>query len=281
MAVAEALELWTRARGADERARIEDARLTFDRTLVKAADARRRAGTTGDGELSLARVLEAQGVARKRTADGERDALLARLRGRLGIEAAAPVVLAGSIEPENLPPLDTLVARLVRQPALLRVRANVQAAESDAKLQERLSTPVPRVTASGGQDPQSYVHLGVDLPVPLFQRNQTNVAVATARIDTARSEYDSASTLAEAELRAAYAEYVAARDVLDALRAVEPQIEDAEHLAIRSYELGQSTLTEVTTVRREAAAARLAVVDAEVALARARNAVDTIAGGTP
>lgn len=280
-AVAEALDLWVRALGADERARVEDARLKLDRALVSAADARRRAGTTGDGELALARILEAEGIARKASADGEREALLVRIRGRLGLGPAVAVRLAGSLEPDSPPPLQTLIARLPRQPTAARAQANVTAAASNASLQERLGVPIPRVTAGGGRDPRSYVHVGLDLPVPIFQRNQTSTAEATARAATARSEYAQSASLTEAELRAAYVEYSAARVALDALRAVVPQIDDAEHLATRSYELGQSTLTEVVTTQREATAARLAVIDAEVALARARNAVDALAGATP
>jgi outer membrane protein TolC len=53
---------------------------------------------------------------------------------------------------------------------------------------------------------------------------------------------------------------------------------DAENLILRAYDLGKSTLVEVVTVRRETGQARAAHLDALVALARARIALDATAG---
>lgn len=280
-AVAEALDLWARARSAEERARLEAERLTLDRALVRAAEVRRRAGTSGDGDLALARVLEAQGAARKVVAEHERDALIERLRSRLGLSQSEPVVLGGSLTAEDLPPLATLLEHLPGQPSVQRAARAVAVAQTDASLQRRIGVPVPRFTAGGGRDPETYLHLGLDLPIPIFQRNQTNVAVAAARVETARAEYDTTKSLLVADLRAAYLEYRGTREALRTLDAAMPFVADAEHLATRGYELGQTTLTDVATARREAAAARLAYVEAELSLARARIAVDVLAGAVP
>lgn len=280
-AVADALSIWARARGAEERAKLEDARLALDRSFVHAAEVRRTAGTAGDGDVALAHVLEAQGIARRASAEHERDALVERLRARVGLAGAEPVVVAGTIEPEDALPIEALLARLPQQPAIVRAKAATTAAASDEALQRKLGTPVPRATGGTGQDPQSYVHFGLDVPIPLYQRNQTNIAVAGARVQTARAEQASAVTLAEADLRAAYAEYVGARDAFRALLEALPHIDGAEHLAQRSYELGQSTLAEVLAARREAATARLALLEARVNLALSRIAVDALAGTLP
>jgi outer membrane protein TolC len=56
---------------------------------------------------------------------------------------------------------------------------------------------------------------------------------------------------------------------------------DAEHLATRAYELGQSTLPTLVVARRETATGRVAHLDARIALARARVALDVAAGVLP
>ncbi len=242
---------------------------------------KRSSGTTGHGDLALARALEAQGVARKVVAEQEREGLVERLKARVGIPARESVAVIGALRRGDTPNLDALLARLRNQPAAIRALAAVQVSESNEVLQRKLGTPAPRVTAGGGRDPDPYLHVGVDLPLPIFQRNQTNRAVSAAQTDTARTEYTSALVLAEADLRAAYAEHLGARDAVRALEAAMPSVEDAEHLATRGYQLGQSTLTEVITIRREVAAARLALVDAQVAFARSRIVLEQVAGATP
>ena len=273
MAVAEALDLWVRALGADERARVEASRLVSDRATVRAAEVRRSAGTVGDGEVALAKALKAQGEARATTAEHEREAFVDRLRARIGLAAAEPVAIGGPLVQADTVPLDALLSRIRSQPAPLRALAAVRAADSEAALQRRVGIPVPRVTASTGRDPENYAHFGLDMAIPVYQRNQTNVAVTAARAGTAQTEYLGALAVGEAELRAAYEEYEGARDAYRALDAVLPDVEDAEHLATRSYELGQSTLTDLATTRREAAATRSARLDAAIAVARSRVVV--------
>lgn len=280
-AMIEALDLWVQARGAEERAKLEEARLVVDRSFLRAAEARRAAGTVGDGDVALARVFEAQGVARKAAAERERDALVERLRARLSIPKEDTIHVVGALTPDALPPLESLIARVKNQPTVVAALATKEVAEFDERLQRRVGTPVPRVTASTGQDPETFLHVGLDVPIPLFQRNQTNVAVSHARVATTRAEYDAALWLTEAELRASYIEYRGALEALQALDAATPSVDDAEHLATRAYQLGQSTLTDVAATRREVLAARIARIDAQIALARTRVKVDAIAGTLP
>ena len=280
-AVAEALDLWARARGAEARVTLETERLAVDEEMVRAAEARRRAGTAGDGDVALAHVLRAQGVARKVSAEAERDALLVSLRARLGFGPGEPVSLAGALAPPPPPPLDALLAALPAQPSFVRAEAAVRVAEGDEALQRVLVVQVPRVMAGGGQEQEAFAHLGVDVPLPIYQRNQTNQAVAEARVRSATVERDGARLLVEADLRAAYVTYEGMRSAFHSLDEVIPRLADAEHLSLRSYELGQSTLLELATARRETGQTRAAHLDALVAVARARFALDALAGPLP
>lgn len=280
-AVADALGLWVQSRGAVERVRIEQSRLELDRTLLRAAEARREAGTVGDGDVALARVLVAQGVARQATAERALEASLDHLRADLGMSGGTSITVEGPLESGEPAPLDVLLPRWSRQPVATRALAAVDAAHGEQSLQHRAGIPVPRFTAGTGRDPGFYVHAGLEVPIPVFQRNQQAIAVADAQVRTTSAEYKAVIDVGEADLRAAYAEYEGAREALRALQEATPAVDDAERLAARAYELGQSTLTDVTASRREAAAARSALLDAQVAAAHARIVLDAMTGTLP
>ncbi len=281
VAAGEALDLWVRALGAEARVRLAADREQLDAATVTAARIRREAGSVGDGDVALAVVVHADGTARLRAAEGDREALEAVLRGRLGISPATVVALAGELTMDDPAPLAELTAALPRRADLVRAANLVRAARTDVTLQDRQGTPLPRLTLAGGRDVEYFTHVGVDLPLPVYQRNQGGRAIAAARVETATAERAAAITLADADLRAAHASWLGARRAFDALEGATGAMADAERLAARSYELGQSTFAELLVVRREAAAARAAHLDARIALARARIAVDLAAGSVP
>ena len=135
--------------------------------------------------------------------------------------------------------------------------------------------------AGVGRENETFARVGVDLPLPIYQRNQTNRAVADARVNTAAVERTAMLASAEAELRAAHAAYVGARETWQTLASVLPSVADVENLATRGYELGSMPLASVVVSRREAAIARVAHLEAVIALERARAALERTAGGLP
>lgn len=281
LAAGAALDAWVVALGSEERVQLERERAHLDETLYSSARARKAAGTIGDFDVQLAAVIRADSLARVQRAEGERDAALVVLRARLGLPSAAQLRLVGTLDTEPAPPLDTLLARLPGRPDRLQADSEIAVADKDARLQRRLGIPAPRLTATGGRDAELFVRLGVDLPIPLFQRNQTARAVADARRTTVAAERDLVDVTSDAELRSAYATYMAAARAYDVLHAASPSMADAEHLATRAYELGQATLPNLLVARRETATARVAHLDARIALARARAALDAAAGVLP
>lgn len=280
-AVGEALDLWARAVGAEERERVEAERVRLDAALVEVARVRRAAGASGDGDVALATALHAQAVARQRVAQAEHDALLAALRGRLGLAPETAVRVVGTSDDGDPPELPVLLAGLRRRADVVRAGALVRAAQAEARLQSRLGVPVPRVALNGAHDPEYAAHLGLDLPLPIYQRNQAATAVAQAQAATAAVEGRGVVSLADADLRAAYATWLGARDAARALDEAGAAIDDADRLATRAYELGESTLAAQISVRRETSAARVARAEAHTALARARVALEQTAGSFP
>ncbi|MEI8255483.1 MAG: TolC family protein [Deltaproteobacteria bacterium] len=280
IAAAEALDLWVLALGAQARVQLEHERAALDASLLRIAEARRNAGAVGDGDVALATVVRAEAQARVQIAEGELNALSEQLRVRLGM-GPGTMALSGTLAVGDAPRLEDLVAGLARRRDVVRAGEAIETARGDLELQRRLGGIVPRLTVFGGRDSEYFLRGGIDVPIPVYQRNQTRVAVAGARIETTGAERAAVRARAEGELRAAYARYLGTRAAAAALGAARTAIDDAERLAMRGYELGQHDLASAVLVRREASLARTADLEARIALARARVAVDRTAGVLP
>ncbi|MBK8694933.1 MAG: TolC family protein [Deltaproteobacteria bacterium] len=205
--------------------------------------------------------------------------MLAALRGEAGLPPTAQVELAGNLEEDDAPPLGALLALLPRRSDLAGAELAVRAARADARLQGRLGVPLPSLSFQGGRENEYFAQGGLEVPLPIYQRNQTARAVAAARVATRQAERVAALARAEAELRAAYASYEGARGSFAALRAADDAVGLTERLATRAYELGQRDLASVLVARRTAAEARQRRLEALVALGRAQVAVDQAAAG--
>jgi cobalt-zinc-cadmium efflux system outer membrane protein len=281
-ATADALDAWISALAAVEQVKVERVRTSLDDVLVRIARVRKQAGVAGDAELALATVLAADGRARLQQAQADTDATLVLLKSRLGLPASAGVELAGRLEEGDEPlPLEALLARLPRRADVVQAAQAVPAADAERKLQSRLALPVPRLLLGAGRENDEFARAGVDLPLPVYQRNQTSRAVAAARVETSNRQSAMVHAAAEAELRAAYARYAGARAAWQTLSAALPAVSDVEQLANRAYELGSVPLASAVVSRREAAAARESHLDALVTLARARVALEHASGGFP
>ena len=109
------------------------------------------------------------------------------LRGRLGIPTGprSPFRRASDGRP-GFPHHAVRGAFPARRP--VRAAGLIRAAQTDVTLQDRQGAPVPRVTLAGGRDVEYFTHVGVDLPLPVYQRNQGGRALAGARAETATAE---------------------------------------------------------------------------------------------
>lgn len=276
--IGQVLDLWIRVGVATDRTQLEEQRVRLDAERLRSAQVRRAAGTVGDVDVALALMLEAEGKARRVVAFAEYEALLTELRYALGLprdQVIAPVAVSPG---ESVAELAALIENLERHPELVLAKTNVDLASKDTALQRALGVPLPRATLTGERSPEYVARIGFDLPLPFFQRNQTQTAVAEAREQTEALTLGIAGQRLETDVRAAYSRLLGARAAYEALRAALPSIDDAEHLTARAYELGQITLTQVVAVHREAAAARSALLEAKAAALRAQLVAQIASG---
>lgn len=275
IAVGEALDLFARGCGAEERVEVAQTRASLDAEFLRVSRVRRDAGDVGDGDLALAQVLAAEGAAQLRTAQGEHQSILLQLATQLGL-SQAPLLHKTALPPPA--PLDKLQEKLAHRPDLRRSLMAKSTAELDLAVQQRLGWPVPKVTIGGGRGPEYQGELGLTVPLPVYQRNQVSAAVAGAHTATAHTEWLLLQRSAANDLQAAYAQFEGAQAAYELLQGAKAAIADAEHLAMRAFELGQDTLARAVVTRREVINARVALQQAGLALARTRIALCVAAG---
>ena len=280
-ALATALDLYMQAASASAHAQLAAARLALDTDLLRSAQVRRDAGATGDADVALATVLQAASRASLHTRQAAAQSLQLALYQHLGLDPppeAAPLTLPAAPPP---PALQPLLQQLPQRPDLLLARSTEAAARLHSGLQERLAWPVPRLTLEAARNPEYTAEIGLELPLPVYQRNQTNAAVAVAQLQSRSLATRLSERRASTELRAAHGTYTAAVAAYTTLQAAAPAMDDAEHLAQRGFALGQIGLASWVAARRETVQARAALIDAHTAAVRAQVALALAAGQVP
>lgn len=282
VAIGEALDLYARVLGADELLRLSESRAALDEGLARVAGLRRAVGATGDTDVAMASAVRAEASARVLRARAEREALRSELLATLSLDPQSPMEVSGTLAPPAPPAaLDELLARADRRSDVLSAGAMAQLARADVEVQRRAGTPVPRLLLQGIRENEVFLQAGLDLPLPIYQRNQTARAVSAAVAATRDAQREALRARARAEVVAAWRRSEGAGRAFEALSMALGAVDETEHLATRAYELGRSELATVLVVRRTAMDARAARVDALLAWVRARVALDVAAGWEP
>jgi outer membrane protein, heavy metal efflux system len=176
----------------------------------------------------------------------------------------------------TLPALATLTARLDQAPEAARWQQ--EAAASQARIALARASAVPDLTLSVGlrqfqQNDDTAMVAGLSLPLPLFDRNQGEIAAAGAALNQSRHRQQAALARSRAALANGHAALVAAQGQARILREqVLPAAQGAFEAAELGYQVGkfdylsvldaQRTLFEVRGQYLEAlTAAQLALVE--------------------
>lgn len=178
---------------------------------------------------------------------------------------------------EQLPAFSTLVARLGRNPQIARWTAEREKREATLRLQQ--AQAVPDITAFvgprvfGNADNVSTGVIGFSLPLPLFNRNQGNIAEARALLSKTDPEERAAESRAFGELSVAYQTLLRASEEIVILKgSVLPGATQSVDLLTTGYEAGRFSQLEILDARRTFTDARnqhlRALADYHKALAR-------------
>jgi cobalt-zinc-cadmium efflux system outer membrane protein len=119
---------------------------------------------------------------------------------------------------------------------------------------------------------------GLSVPLPLFDRNQGNIAAARANVRAAEARREGALATATVRVRNALTTVGAAQARVEALeRAAIPEAAEALRLTQLSYRAGKASLLELLDAQNAFASAQGALIDARLAQAQATAELGRVA----
>jgi cobalt-zinc-cadmium efflux system outer membrane protein len=189
-----------------------------------------------------------------------------RLAATVGVADLPPAPLLGSLE-APLPAYDFEQARafvLEEHPEIRSARVGVTRAQLTLRREE--AEPIPNVTVGAGyqrnfNDRENQARYEVNVPLPLFNRNQGNIQAARAELARAVQEVDRVQNDVVRRLAAAFGEYDAARERAERYRtSILPNARKAYRLALEAFRGGQFEYLRVIQAQRAAAEADLEYV---------------------
>lgn len=244
--------------------------------------ARARQGVAAPLETDLTEAAGIQALRDERTANQELVSATAELAALVGQDVSltpdAPMPGGGGVPAS----LGIAEQSAMARPEVIAARERGAAARARVDLLRR--ERVPDITFSVGYRHEEFadaIGARVSVPIPLFRRNDPEVAEEQARIAQAESAARQTELRALLSARAAWSSWQRAQT---AAAAVTPELEERLRLDVQAlqaaYQRGTMPLTQVLAALREAQAARRTLLDTKADAARA--ALDLLrAAGLP
>jgi cobalt-zinc-cadmium efflux system outer membrane protein len=270
---------------ADERLALADGMLKLAERVKEVAQARFE-----EGAAPRLDVMEAElGVVRVRTemdlARSARRAVQADLNALLNRPPGMTLVLAG--EASDLPPLPTMDRAIADA---LASNLDLRALDREAAVEDRQlgllkaeRVPTPMLTAGVALNaPGEFdvgAHGGVSLAIPLFSRNQGEIAASMARTDTIKARREAVRRQVEAAVFAALERVTAHKAQVEAFRAtLVPTATTIQGLVEESYRLGRDSILTTLVAQRALRDVKTEYVEALLALQSAVADLEDILG---
>ena len=222
--------------------------------LVKLNEVRVNAGYTAEGDLIKTR-LEMQRVeyaARKTMIEYDR-AKISLLKAMGEISFETNFELAERLEFKTV----SLNAVALQEAALRRsnikiIEARLEKAQAGVRLQQALAKP--DVTASFGykrNGPDNALYGALNIPLPLYNKNQGNIARANSEVSMIESELRFERAIVLAELTAARRTVEANEKQLEALRSeFLKNADDSQQVSLAAYREGATDLLHLIDAQR-------------------------------
>jgi cobalt-zinc-cadmium efflux system outer membrane protein len=158
--------------------------------------------------------------------------------------------------------------------------AQVRVCRARANLDRQCIQPIPNldVQFAAGRDngnDSGMINLQVGAPLPIFNKNQGNIAAARAELTRASQEVQRVENGIKARLATVSGDYDSALAAVDQYRScILPNAARGLELADLAYQSGETSFVQVLVARRTYFDTNLEYIAAQTALATARARVD-------
>lgn len=257
------------ARGVTARERLRLARENEElaRELARIAGILVEVGRDPPLRAMRARSAAAQAAAEVEAARAEELASRGNLAALFGVSTPPESLVGGLVDLRagTINPEESLEVRLA-EVERLAAEAGVRREQVARRLDPAVGLGVRHVRESG----DVALVAGVSMPIPVFDRNQGNIAAARANLLAAEARLASATASARVRARNAINNVEAAEARVEALeRAAIPEGREALRLTMLSYQAGRASLLELLDAQNAYREAQAALIDARLALALA------------
>jgi cobalt-zinc-cadmium efflux system outer membrane protein len=246
------------------------------RARLDAGDALREDLARAEMELSLAR-------AELRRSDAMRERAMGTLIAAIGDPALSVKSLDGTLDAAfELPAMEALVAGLALHPAAALVDADIRASYARIDLAKAQRIPDVRVEllyrrVQAGKE--NAFDIGLNIPLPLFDRNQGRIREARAEATAAEARSRSTRNELTFRLREAHAELATALASSRSLKTdILPRADTVLKGVETRYSAGDISLNEVLPARRNWALVQLTYLESIRDVMQAWGTVSSLTG---
>jgi len=257
------------------------------RQLLRFSVRRLEAGSGTQVELNLARSTTGQTERALRLSESAEETARNRLSELIGLPAEAGLRVVGEqpMPEDRMLQLEELLASAIQNRAdLAALHHEAESAERAIELSRSLRIPNVRLGAFYEEEEGTDEIKGVSLsvPLPLFNRNQGEVAQAQAEAERLAAEGSATELAVRREVADALAQYRSAREAARSLRdLVVGTLEENLTLLQKALDAGKVGASDVLVFRREFVEGQRQYVEALFEAQSARIALDLATGRTP
>lgn len=253
--------------------------------LRTAADERLRLGAGTQLDVNVAAAAASRERWVRLRAERDYASALVLLSAEIGLpaqerpEPAGDLVLLAS---ETRAEAELIALALARRADLRAAEFDREAAAASLRLARRLAVPDPAFSAATGRDENRFLAFGVSLPLPVFNRGQSERADAAGFFEQSRIAEEAHRQQVEREVQDAFQAYTRALEAQAGFdRDVVERMSENLRLAEESFRAGKIGLLLFSAVRRDLVEARLAYLDALTELVEQRIALGLAVGEVP
>jgi cobalt-zinc-cadmium efflux system outer membrane protein len=285
----EVANLFVDAQMNQENLRLARENLSYFESIVEVNVSRFRAGEIAEVELLRSRLASLQQRNVVREAESRRRTVFIRLQSTMGrAEPSKALELAGELR------RDTTVAErgLWRQsamnnrPDLLALRKDLARAVAEVNLQLSQAKTDPAIGTEyrrqqGINGTSNSVGVFIEVPLPVFNRNQGEIARARLEQGQAELRVRQLGILIAGEVDVAHDEVLAAESLLRSIEGdMLEQAQEVRKVTEFAYRRGHATLLELLDAQRAYQETLHAYIEARAAYARSLYHLDSSAGRT-